>query len=78
MTGAEVEVEYCVPCGFLDRAEAIQHQLLQQFGQRLDSVALVTGDHGVLCVRVDGDVVWDKSDDEYDLDEITRRLREHV
>ena len=73
-----VEIEYCVPCGFLDRAETIQHQLLQQFGERLDSVALVTGDHGVLQVRADGDVVWDKTDDEYDLDEITRRLREHV
>ena len=73
-----VEVEYCVPCGFLDRAEAIQHTLLQQFGERLDSVALVTGDKGVLRVRVDGEVVWDKADDEYDLDEITRRTREHV
>jgi selenoprotein W-related protein len=73
-----VEIEYCVPCGFLDRAEAIQHQLLQQFGERLDSVALVTGDHGILQVRVDDDVVWDKAADEYDLDEITRRVREHV
>jgi selenoprotein W-related protein len=73
-----VEIEYCVPCGFLDRAETIQHALLEQFGERLDSVALVTGDHGVLQVRVDGDVVWDKADDEYDPDEITRRVRDHV
>ncbi|WP_152040414.1 SelT/SelW/SelH family protein [Salinigranum salinum] len=73
-----IEIEYCVPCGFLDRAESIQHHLLQQFGQRVESVALVTGDHGVLQVRVDGDVAWDKADDEYDLDEIVRRVREHV
>jgi selenoprotein W-related protein len=71
----EVEIEYCVPCGFLDRAEAIQHALLQQFGGRLDSVALLTGDHGVLTVAVDGELVWDKSEDEYDVDEITRRVR---
>jgi selenoprotein W-related protein len=70
-----VEIEYCVPCGFLGRAEEIQHALLEQFGDRLDRVALVTGDHGVLTVAVDGDVVWDKADDAYDVDAITRRVR---
>jgi selenoprotein W-related protein len=70
-----VEIEYCVPCGFLNRAAEIQHALLEQFGDRLDRVALVTGDRGVLTVAVDGDVVWDKADDEYDLDAITRRVR---
>jgi selenoprotein W-related protein len=73
-----VEIEYCVPCGFLDRAQDIQRALLQQFGDRLDRVALVTGDHGVLQVRVGDDVVWDKADDPYDLDVVTRRLREYV
>ncbi|WP_142856407.1 SelT/SelW/SelH family protein [Salinigranum halophilum] len=74
----DVEIEYCVPCGFLDRAQDIQHALLRQFGERLDRVALVTGDHGVLQVRVGDEVVWDKADDEYDVDEVTRRLREYV
>ena len=74
-SGSSVEIEYCVPCGFLDRAETIQHQLLSQFGERLDRVGLVTGDHGVLRVSVDGAVVFDKSEDEYDVDEITRRVR---
>ncbi|MFB6089838.1 MAG: SelT/SelW/SelH family protein [Halobellus sp.] len=73
-----IEIEYCVPCGFLDRAEEIQHALLEQFGDRLDRVALVTGDHGVLTVAVDGDVVWDKSEDEYDVDAITRRVRDEI
>jgi len=73
-----IEIEYCVPCGFLNRAEEIQHALLEQFGDRLDRVALVTGDHGVLTVAVDGDVVWDKAEDEYDVDGITRRVREEI
>ncbi|MFA1610615.1 SelT/SelW/SelH family protein [Halobellus rubicundus] len=73
-----IEIEYCVPCGFLDRAEEIQHALLEQFGDRLDRVALVTGDHGVLTVAVDGDVVWDKADDDYDVDAITRRVRDEI
>lgn len=72
---SEVEIEYCVPCGFLERAEEMQHAVLEQFGERIDRVALVTGDHGVLTVAVDGELVWDKSEDEYDLDEITRRVR---
>jgi selenoprotein W-related protein len=73
-----IEIEYCVPCGFLERAEEIQHALLEQFGNRLDRVALVTGDHGVLTGAVDGDVVWDKEEDEYDIDAITRRVRESL
>jgi len=73
-----IEIEYCVPCGFLDRAVKIQRALLEQFGDRLDRVALVTGDHGVLTVSVDDEIVWDKSDDDYDVDEITRRVRDAV
>lgn len=74
----DVEIEYCVPCGFLNRAEDIQHQLLAQFGDQLDRVSLVTGDHGILQVRVDGAVVFDKEEDAYDLDEITRRVRSEL
>lgn len=73
-----VDIEYCVPCGFLERAENIQHALLSSLGEQLDSVALVTGDHGVLTVSVDGETVFDKDEDEYDVDEIVRSVRERV
>lgn len=73
-----VEIEYCVPCGFLERAETVQHALLEQFGQDLDAVALKTGDHGVFTVSADGETVFDKETDEYDVDEITRRIRKYV
>ena len=72
---ATVEIEYCVPCGFLERAEDVQHALLTNFGAELDRVALVTGDHGVLEVRVDGEAVFEKGEDEYDVDGITREVR---
>ncbi|EMA51426.1 SelT/SelW/SelH family protein [Halococcus thailandensis] len=72
---ATVEIEYCVPCGFLERAENVQHALLTNFGAKLDRVALVTGDHGVFRVNVDGETVFDKSEDEYDVDGITREVR---
>lgn len=73
---SDVEIEYCVPCGFLNRASDLSEHLLSTFGEDLDSVALVTGAHGVFEVRVDGDVVFEKDEDEYDIDEITRRVRD--
>jgi len=66
----DVEIEYCVPCGFLPRAQDLQEALLEEYGQKLDSVALVTGDHGVFTVTVDGDLVFDKAEDDYDADAI--------
>jgi len=73
-----VEIEYCVPCGMLNRAQDVQEALLEQFGQDLEEVSLVTGDGGVFVVRVDGETVFDKSEDDYDVDEIVRRVRPHV
>ncbi|WP_135819998.1 SelT/SelW/SelH family protein [Halostella litorea] len=73
-----VEIEYCVPCGFLDRAEDVQHALLTSLGERLDAVTLRTGDHGVFRVDVDGEMVFDKADDEFDVDAIVREVRERV
>ena len=71
----EVEIEYCVPCGYLDRALDLQRAVLSNFGQSVDRATMVTGDHGVLQVRVDGDVVWDTADDEYDVDAVVRRVK---
>ncbi|WP_435349026.1 SelT/SelW/SelH family protein [Haloarchaeobius sp. HRN-SO-5] len=71
----EVEIEYCVPCGFLNRAEDVQHALLSNFGQELDAVTLKTGAHGVFTVAVDDETVFDKADDEFDVDDIARAVR---
>lgn len=70
-----IEVEYCVPCGFLNRAMDVAEALLSAFGDDVDRVSLVTGDHGVFAVRVDGETVFDKADDEYDVDGIVRAAR---
>ncbi|WP_135825348.1 SelT/SelW/SelH family protein [Halorussus ruber] len=74
----DVEIEYCVPCGMLDRAQDLQHALLSEYGERLDSVALVTGDSGVFEVRADGEQLFDKEDDEYDADSIVESVGEKV
>ncbi|MGM0606622.1 MAG: SelT/SelW/SelH family protein [Halobacteriota archaeon] len=74
----EIEIEYCVPCGMLNRAQDVQEALLRQFGERLDRVSLVTGDDGIFVVRADGEYVFDKTEDEFDVDEIVRRVRPHA
>lgn len=73
-----VDIEYCVPCGMLDRALTVEEAILRQFGDRLDRVSLVTGDHGIFVVRVDGEQVFDKETDAFDVDGIVRRVRPHV
>ena len=72
---AAVEIEYCVPCDFLNRATDVAEALLTTFGEDVDRVSLVTGNQGVFEVRVDDAVVFDKETDEYDIDEITQRVR---
>ncbi|PSQ17343.1 selenoprotein [Halobacteriales archaeon QS_8_69_26] len=74
----DVEIEYCVPCGFLPRAQDLQEALLEEYGQELNSVALVTGDHGVFKVQANGDVVFDKEEDDYDVDDIVDSVGAHV
>ncbi|WP_135829374.1 SelT/SelW/SelH family protein [Halorussus halobius] len=74
----QVEIEYCVPCGMLDRAQDLQHALLDEYGERLDAVALVTGDGGVFEVRADGEQVFDKDADEYDVDAIVESVGEYA
>ncbi|OYR38078.1 selenoprotein [Halorubrum sp. Ib24] len=73
-----VEIEYCVPCGMLNRAQDVSEALFKQFGEDLDEVALVTGDDGVFVVRAGDEVVFDKTEDEYDVDAIVRAVRPHV
>ena len=62
----------------LNRALDVEEAILRQFGERVERVALVTGDHGIFVVRVDGEQIFDKEADAFDVDEIVRRVRPHV
>lgn len=73
---ATVEIEYCAPCGFLSRAADVQHALLTAFEADLEAVSLVPGDNGVFVVRVDDTIIFEKGEDEYDVDEIVRSTRQ--
>lgn len=62
----------------LDRALDVEEAILRQFGEQLDRVSLILGDHGIFVVRVDGEQVFDKETDAFDVDEIVRRVRPHI
>jgi len=74
----EVEIEYCVPCGFRDRALDVEQAILGALEQELDSLRLTMGDHGVFQVRVDDETVYDKEEDEFDVDGIVRSVRDQL
>jgi selenoprotein W-related protein len=71
----DVEIEYCHPCGHLEKAIDTQRALLQEFGRKLDGVRLKTGEKGVFKIRADGEEIFDKSQG-YDLDQIKAALRQ--
>jgi selenoprotein W-related protein len=73
-----VEIEYCVPCGFRERALDVQQAILAGLETELDELSLVMGDHGIFQVRADGEVIYDKSEDGLDVDEIVREIRAHA
>lgn len=61
--GPRVEIEFCTQCRWLPRAAWLAQELLSTFEGELGEVALVPGTGGVLIVRLDGEVVWDRRDD---------------
>ncbi|MDG5778278.1 Rdx family protein [Haloarculaceae archaeon H-GB2-1] len=72
---ARVEIEYCVPCGYRNRALQVAEGVLAGLETELDECRLTMGDHGVFVVRLDDEVVFDVSEDEFDVDAIVRTVR---
>ena len=75
-----VEIEYCTQCRWLLRAGWTAQELLTTFTAELGEVALVPGSGGVFDVRVDGEVVWSRSEQGGfpELSELKRLVRDRV
>jgi selenoprotein W-related protein len=73
-----VTLEYCVPCGFRERALNTQAAILTSLEREIDAFELVTGDHGVFRVAVDGETVYDKDEDDLSVDGIVREVRQEL
>ena len=72
-----IEIEYCVPCGYLPRATEAQTRLLEEFGNAISGVTLKTGRKGVFTFRADGEEIYSKPA-EFDIDAIVESVRERV
>lgn len=77
---ARVEIEYCAQCGFLPRAVWLAQELLTTFAFDLRELALVPGKGGILEVRVDGEVVFNRKDSEEFVDpkKVKQAIRDRV
>lgn len=75
---SEVQIEYCVECGLLPKAEEAEHAVLSTYGQKVGGLRLKPGHGGVFKVSVDDSVVYDKSDEGYDLSSIVDRVGSHL
>lgn len=69
MSTPTIEIEYCVPCGYLPRAMDAQKAILERFGERVEGVKLKTGASGVFAIRVDGEQVYSKPE-QFDIDSV--------
>jgi selenoprotein W-related protein len=74
---ANVEIEYCVPCGHLNRAIDTQRVILEHFGRQVDGVRLKTGHGGVFTIRVDDAQICDKTKS-FDIDSIIADIESRI
>lgn len=75
---SEVEIEYCVECGLLPKAEETEHAVLEAYKNKIDGLKFKPGHGGVFKVSVDDTVVYDKSGEGYDLNSIVERVGSHL
>ncbi len=70
----KIEIEYCVPCGYLPRATEAQTRLLEEFGNAIEGVTLKTGRKGVFTFRAGSELIYSKPD-EFDIEAIVATVR---
>lgn len=72
-----IEIEYCVPCGYLDKATEAQKTILSTFGEQVSQVALKPGNKGVYTFRANGEVIYTKPD-EFRIEDIVDTIKERL
>jgi selenoprotein W-related protein len=72
-----VEIEYCVPCGHLNRAIDTQRVILEHFGRQVDRVRLKAGHGGVFTIRVNDAQIYDKTKS-FDIDGIIADIESRI
>ena len=70
-----IEIEYCVPCGLRESTLDALDAILEAFDREVDGLTLTPSYGDVFKVYVDGEVVFDKDEQDYDIDTITDAIQ---
>jgi selenoprotein W-related protein len=75
-----ISIEYCRQCRWMLRAAWMAEELLTTFEEELGGVTLVPGTGGVFIVRVEGEVIWSRKEQERfpDITELKQLVRDAV
>lgn len=58
----KVSIEYCVPCGYTDRAFSQAQELLQKYVSHIEELTLIPSGNGLYEVIVDEELVFSKKE----------------
>ena len=77
---SRVEIRYCTQCRWLLRATWMAQELLTTFEAEIGQLILAPGTGGVFEVRVDGVLVWSRSEQGRfpELKELKQRVRDRI
>ena len=80
MPGPRVEIVYCTQCRWLLRAGWVAQELLSTFAEELGEVALVPGKGGVFDVRLDGELLFSRGEQQRfpEAAELKQRVRDRI
>ena len=75
-----VEIEYCTQCRWLLRAAWMAQELLTTFTTELGEVALIPGTGGVFDIRINGQTIWSRKEQEGfpDIKQLKQLVRDRV
>lgn len=80
MAGPRIEISYCTQCRWLLRAGWVAQELLSTFAEELGEVALVPGRGGVFEVRLDGQLLFSRAEQQRfpEAAELKQLVRDHI
>jgi selenoprotein W-related protein len=58
----KVSIEYCVPCGYTERAFALAQDLLNKYASHVQELTLIPSGNGLFEVIVDEELVFSKKE----------------
>ncbi len=74
----ELTVDYCVECGYREKAVKAAEAILEEFEDELESARLVPSGGGIFRLSIDGQIVFDIEKQEFSRDKVIQAAAEKV